>query len=64
MGSPSRAVIAALCVITPRELKLLTLEEEKQFTQLADVALQRYEQLINPPNKVGNLIAGVLKEIS
>jgi hypothetical protein len=63
-GAPSKAAIAALCVMNPREPKLLSTEEAQQLQALINVAVNRYEQLVNPPNKVGNLIAGVMKEIS
>ena len=60
--------------ITPAVMAGLVLADEEDFAQLlneaersqmivpAKVALERYRQKTNPPNKLGKIIAAVLKE--
>ena len=60
--------------ITPAIMAGLVLYDEEQFAQLlneaehtqlvalAKVALERYQQKTNPPNKLGKIIAAAIKE--
>ena len=42
--------------------QLLNEAERSQMVALAKVALERYRQKTNPPNKLGKIIAAALKE--
>ena len=41
--------------------RLLNVTEQEQLRVLVNLALDRYEQQTNPPNKLGKLIAGIIK---
>lgn len=57
------AVIAGVILYdTGTFAPLLTVAEQGQFAALARTALERYQQLTNPPNPIGKLIAAALKE--
>jgi hypothetical protein len=45
-----------------RFTQLLNSSEQSQLKALVQMALDRYEQQTNPPNKLGKLIAGLIKE--
>src|SRR4051812_46242439 len=53
----SRAVLAAVVIHSKVAAQVLTVEEHEQLLKLADLALDRYQQRISPPNKLGKLIA-------
>ena len=59
----SAAIMAALIMSSGQIGQLLTQEERFEFSRLAALALERYEQRTNPSNKLGNLIADILKEL-
>jgi hypothetical protein len=58
---PAPAIMAALVLHHGTIGELLTGPERSQLLALANLAVERYEQRTNPPNKLGNLIAGTLK---
>jgi hypothetical protein len=60
---PSRAALAAVVVQSKVAAQLLTADEHEQLLALADLVLDRYEQRTKPPNKLGKLIAGIVKEL-
>jgi hypothetical protein len=62
MDEPSSAVIAAVMINNKVIGEILAPAEHKELLRLARLAQQRYQERTNPPNKVGNLIAGILKE--
>jgi hypothetical protein len=62
LGNAKRAVLAAVIVNGCPSLALER-PEHKELLRLADLALQKFEGRAQPKNKVGNLIAGALKEI-
>lgn len=57
---PSAAIMAALVVSDVRFARLLSELDRAQLQSLIKQSLNRYEQLINPPNKLGKLIAAGL----
>jgi|CZKV01.1.fsa_nt_gi hypothetical protein len=57
-------IIAALVLSDDRFKQLLNGAENTQLVKLARLALERYEQQINPPNKLGKLMAGIIKKES
>jgi hypothetical protein len=57
------AVMAGLVLADEEDFaQLLNEAERSQMIVLAKVALERYRQKTNPPNKLGKIIAAVLKE--
>ena len=57
------AVIAGLILYDEsRFAQLLNEAERAQMIALAKVALERYQQKTNPPNKLGKILAASLKE--
>jgi hypothetical protein len=60
--APSPAIMAALLLNNTIIAQLLTKAEQEQLIALVDLAIERYEHRTNPHNKLGNLIAGILKE--
>jgi hypothetical protein len=63
MSKPSSAVMAAVVINSKLIGRLLTNAERVDLLKLADLALERYEQQTNPPNKLGNLIASIVREL-
>ena len=59
---PSLPVMAALLLHDDRFRQLLNGTEQLQLKALVQLALDRYQQQTNPPNKLGRLIAGIIKE--
>jgi hypothetical protein len=59
-NKPSLPVMAALLLHDDRFRRLL--DETGQLTALVQLALDRYEQQTNPPNKFGKLLAGCIKK--
>jgi hypothetical protein len=57
------AIVAAL-VLHDDEVfaELLSEEQNSLLFALAKTAFDRYQQLTNPPNKLGKLIAGIIKK--
>ena len=62
-NKPSGTIMAALLMNSELVGQLLTQEERFEFSRLAVLALERYEQRTNPSNKLGSLIADILKEL-
>ena len=61
---PTPAVMAAVVLQDYRFSQLLNAEERAQLRSLVELALDRYEQTINPPNKLGRLLAEIIKKES
>ena len=59
---PTVPVMAALLLHDDRFTQLLNEAEQLKLRALVQLALDRYEQQTNPPNKLGKLIAGLIKE--
>ena len=59
---PTAPVMAALVLNDDRFAQLLTGAEQAQLLALVDLAIDRYEQRTNPPNKLGKLLAGSIKK--
>ena len=59
---PSVSVMAALLLHDDHFAELLNGAEQLQLRALIRLALDRYEQQTNPPNKLGKLIAGTIKK--
>lgn len=59
---PSAAVMAGLVMHDQHVADLLNAAERSQFYALSTVALERYQQKVNPPNQLGKTIAASLKE--
>ena len=59
---PTVPVMAALLLHDDRFRSLLNEAEQLKLKALVQLALDRYEQQTNPPNKFGKLIAGLIKE--
>ena len=57
------AIMAGLVLYDEEQFaQLLNEAERSQMAALARVALERYQQKSNPPNKLGKIIAAALKE--
>ena len=56
------AVMAGLILYDEQFAQLLNEAERSQMAALAKLALERYQQKTNPPNKLGKIIAAALKE--
>ncbi len=61
-SKPTVPVMAALLLHNHRFAGLLNATEQEQLHALVNLALDRYEQQTNPPNKLGKLIAGIIKK--
>jgi len=59
---PTVPVMAALLLHDDRFTQLLNEAEQLKLKALVQLALDRYEQQTHPPNKLGKLIAGLIKE--
>ena len=62
LRQPTVPVMAALILDDDRFAQLLSAPERTQLQHLIAVALERYEQQTNPTNRVGKLLAGLIKE--
>lgn len=62
-AKPSLPVMAALVLDDFRFAGLLEAAENQQLQALVRLALDRYEQQTNPPNKFGKLLAGNITKI-
>jgi hypothetical protein len=60
--NPTVPVMAALVLSDERFAQLLDETENAQLAELAGTALARYARKTNPPNKLGKLIAGIIKK--
>ena len=58
---PTIPVMAALVLHDDRFASLLNSSERDQLDALIQLALDRYEQQTNPPNKLGRLIADCVR---
>jgi hypothetical protein len=56
------AVLAGVILYDEQFARLLNEAERSQMAALAKVALERYQQITHPPNKLGKIIAAALKE--
>lgn len=61
---PTIPIMAALLLNDDRFKPLLNEAEQAQLLALVNLAIDRYEQQTNPPNKLGKLIAGSIKKES
>jgi len=59
---PTLPIMAALVLYDDQFAPLLTAAEQAQLLALVNLAVDRYEQKTNPPNKLGKLIAATIKE--
>ena len=59
---PTVPVMAALLLHDDQFASLLNSSERDQLDALIQLALDRYEQQTNPPNKLGRLLTGLIKE--
>ncbi len=59
---PTPAVMAALLLHDENLARLFNAVERVQLLALSTVALERYQEKTNPPNKLGKTIAASLKE--
>ena len=57
---PTIPVMAALLLYDDRFIGLLNEAESAQLNSLVDLALERYDQQTNPPNKLGRLLSGLI----
>lgn len=64
LRQPTAPIMAALLLHDHRFARLLTASERELLQALVTLALDRYEQQTNPPNKLGKLIAGIIKNES
>jgi hypothetical protein len=60
--NPTAPVMAALVLSDDRFKQLLNEAENTQLLALVNLAVERYEQKTSPPNKLGKLIAGIIKK--
>jgi hypothetical protein len=60
--NPTVPVMAALVVSDDRFKQLLDETEQSQLDSLVNLAVERYARKTNPPNKLGKLIAGIIKK--
>ncbi|MBE0542261.1 MAG: hypothetical protein IH623_12810 [Verrucomicrobia bacterium] len=58
---PPDPIMAALLLDDDQFAELLDEEEQTQLLTLITRALARYEQITNPPNRLGKLLAGIIK---
>jgi hypothetical protein len=58
--TPSLPVMAALVLNDDTFAQLLGAMERAQLVALVKLAVDRYDQQTNPPNKLGRLMAGVI----
>jgi hypothetical protein len=61
---PTVPVMAALVLHDDRFEQLLNQTEQAQLLSLVNLAIARYDQQTNPPNKLGKLMAGIIKKES
>jgi hypothetical protein len=61
---PTVPVMAAIILHDDRFARLLNEAEQAQLRALIQLALDRYEQTINPPNKLGRLLAAIIEKES
>ena len=61
---PTLPVMAALLLSDASFKQLLNEAEQAQLLALVNLAIDRYDEKANPPNKLGKLIAGSLKQES
>ena len=61
---PTLPIMAALLLHDDRFMPLLNDTELSQLQALVQLALDRYEQQTNPPNKLGRLLTGLTKQES
>jgi hypothetical protein len=62
LSKPTAPVMAALVLNDDRFAQLLNQAERDQLVSLVNLAIDRYQQRANPPNKLGKLIAGCIKK--
>ena len=62
LRSPTVPLMAALVLKDDRFAQLLNAAEHAQLLALVNLAIDRYEQQTNPPNKLGKLLAGIIKK--
>jgi hypothetical protein len=60
--TPAVPVMAALVLHNDRFAPLLTEAEQTQLLALVKLAVDRYNQKAHPTNKLGRLLAGIIKK--
>jgi hypothetical protein len=63
-NKPTVTVMAALVMGSDMFAALLDEAERMQMQSLVNFAIDRYDQKTNPPNKLGKIIAGIIKKDS
>ena len=58
---PTVPIMAAVLLHDERFGQLLNRTEQEHLQALINLAISRYEQQTNPPNPLGKLIAGIIK---
>ena len=61
-SNPTIPVLAALILTDERFAALLNEPDRAQLRSLVRLALDRYEQQTNPPNKLGKLLADIIQK--
>lgn len=61
-AKPTLPVMAALVLQDDRFEALLNDAEQEQLRSLVQLALNRYEEQTHPPNKLGRILSGIIKE--
>jgi hypothetical protein len=62
VNEPILPVMAALVLHDDTFERLLLPLERSQLRASVNLALERYNQKINPPNKLGRLLVGIIKK--
>jgi hypothetical protein len=61
-AAPTPQLMAGLLLDSPEFGHLLDEAERSQLQALVRRAIDRYEAITHPPNKLGNTLAGIIKE--
>ena len=64
LRKPTVPIMAALVLKDDQFARLLSAAEHAQLRALVNLAINRYEQQTNPPNKLRRLLAGIIKKES
>jgi len=59
---PTVPILAALLLSDDRFTGLLDESESAQLNDLVELALNRYDQQTNPPNKLGRILSGLIRK--
>jgi hypothetical protein len=62
LAAPTKPIMAALILNDSRFSQLLDEPQNTQLTELVEIAIEKYREQTNPPNKLGRLIAGIINK--